>query len=84
MKRSIRYAAAAASASALLLVAAPAAHAQDCTTTYVGTLGSFFDSTAPEFVTYNPPADVTVHGNEVVGVVSFVAGATITYVDCVV
>jgi hypothetical protein len=86
LKRAFRNIAVAGSAAALMAVAAPAAqagpeNASDCTTTYLFTLGA---PSAPDFVTYTPPADVTVHGNEVARFASFVAGATWTYVDCVV
>jgi hypothetical protein len=37
-----------------------------------------------DLVTYTPPADVSVNGNAVVGAATYVASATITYVDCVV
>lgn len=86
MKRSLRNLAAAGSAAALLLVAAPAAQAgpedlPDCTTTYVNTLAHL--STPNDLVTYEPPADVSVNGNAVVGAATYVANATIAYVICV-
>lgn len=81
MKRSLANLVAAAAASALVLVGAPAAHAQDCTTVY---LDSVTNPALPEFVTYEPPANVGVNGNAVIGVAARVVGATITYVDCVV
>ena len=81
MKRTVRSIAAAGAAAALVAMAAPAAHAQDCTTVYVNTLTR---SSAPQYVTYTPPADVDVNGNALIGYISFVAGATGAYVDCVV
>lgn len=86
MKRSLRVIAAAGSAAALMLVAAPAAQAgpedtPGCTTVYVNTLAR---SSAPQFVTYTPPADVGVNGNAVISYVGFVSAATGAYIDCVV
>lgn len=85
MKRSLRVIAAAGSAAVSMVVAAPAAQAgpedaAGCTTVYVDTLTS---SSAPEFVTYTPPANVEVHGNAVLSYVGFVSGATVAYIDCI-
>lgn len=81
MKQIMRVIATTGAAAALMLVAAPTAHAQDCTTVYVQTLTR---SAAPQFITYTPPADVDVNGNALISYVGFVSGATVTYIDCVV
>ncbi len=84
MKRSLKHLAAVGTAFALLTLAAPAASAQDCTTTYIKTV---FGSALPEdlvSVTYTPPATVTVSADPAVGFAGFVVRATVTYVDCVV
>lgn len=88
MKRSVKNLVAAGSAAAVMVVAAPAAQAgpedlPGCTTTYVNTLANMSTPSPSTLVTYNPPADVQVNGNAVVGVATYVTNATIAYVICV-
>ena len=86
MKRSIRIFMGTATLAGMLFAGAPAASAstaaQDCTTDFLAYV--FRPPNPPALVTYTPPADVTIHGNQLVGAASALAGATKAYIDCVV
>jgi hypothetical protein len=89
LKRSLKHLAAVGTALALMAVAAPAASAAPedapgCTTVYVGTLLHLSTPEDLVTVTYTPPSTVTVSADPAIGVVQYVAGATVTYIDCVV
>ena len=88
LKRSIRIFMGTAMLAGMLFTGAPAASAgtvtaaQDCTTTYLGYV--LRPPNLPTIISYTPPADLTIEGNQLLGAVSGLTTATTAYVDCVI
>ena len=91
MKRFVGRLLAAGAVIAVMAVTAPAASAaegdaaamQDCTTIYAETLARMSTPEELVSVTYTPPATVTVDADPAVGVVRYVVGATVAYIQCI-